>query len=194
VSRIRALNAALLAGALLTAMACDDAPPPPTPLAQLMPTTVATVPPPQLLTFALSGAGDHVTGKIDYSSIPPYVIPPVGGPHAPYWLSCGVYDQPVPNENAVHDLEHGAVWITYQPDLPADVVATLRQMVNQGPKMLLSPYPGIPAPIIASAWGGNGKTGYQLRLYPGQYDELNSFIQRHSGATDAPEATATCSH
>lgn len=171
---------------MLMLVACDNQPPAPTP-------TITPLPPAELKTYALSGAGDHRIGKIDYSSIPPYVIPPVGGPHAPYWLNCGVYDQPVPNENAVHDLEHGAVWITYQPDLPADVVATLRQMTEQHAKVLLSPYPGISAPIIASAWGGGGKTGFQLKLYAGQYDALNQFIAQHAGAADAPEATASCS-
>ncbi|HET9972943.1 MAG TPA: DUF3105 domain-containing protein [Streptosporangiaceae bacterium] len=33
-------------------------------------------------------------------------------------MNCGIYDQPVPNERAVHNMEHGAIWITYQPSLP----------------------------------------------------------------------------
>ena len=50
---------------------------------------------------------NHVTGTVDYPQ-----TPPAGGDHNEVLLNCDVYDQPVPNENAVHDLEHGAVWIT----------------------------------------------------------------------------------
>jgi hypothetical protein len=41
-------------------------------------------------------------------------------------MNCGVYDQPVPKERAVHNLEHGAVWITYSPSLPSSQVSQLR--------------------------------------------------------------------
>src|SRR5215217_3837704 len=54
----------------------------------------------------------HVQGPIEYPQ-----VPPVGGPHNPIWVNCGVYEQPVPSEMAVHSLEHGAVWITYRLDL-----------------------------------------------------------------------------
>ena len=55
-------------------------------------------------------------------------IPPVGGAHDPEWLECGAYDAPVRDENAVHDLEHGTVWITYDgPARPADVAALERR-------------------------------------------------------------------
>ena len=67
----------------------------------------------------------HVTGSVTYDR-----VPPAGGAHNPTQLNCGVYSQPVPNENAVHSLEHGAVWITYRPTLPADQVASLQQFVT----------------------------------------------------------------
>ena len=63
---------------------------------------------------------DHVPGPVTYA-----VTPPVGGPHNAIWMNAGVYTKPVPSERAVHNLEHGAVWITYRPNLPADQVAQL---------------------------------------------------------------------
>ncbi|HET9966829.1 MAG TPA: DUF3105 domain-containing protein [Streptosporangiaceae bacterium] len=55
----------------------------------------------------------HVARPVTYSG-----TPPVGGRHNATWMNCGIYDQPVPNERAVHNMEHGAIWITYQPSLP----------------------------------------------------------------------------
>jgi len=64
----------------------------------------------------------HVAGTVDYPQ-----NPPAGGPHNQYWLNCGVYDQPQQNENAVHSLEHGAVWVTYDASrVSGDELATLR--------------------------------------------------------------------
>ena len=69
---------------------------------------------------------DHVSGPVTYA-----VLPPVGGPHNSVWLNAGVYTAPVPSEHAVHDLEHGAVWITYRPNLPAPELAKLRRFVDR---------------------------------------------------------------
>ncbi len=57
----------------------------------------------------------HTTEPVFYGQ-----IAPVGGDHGPVLQNCGFYEEPVRNENAVHSLEHGAVWITYRPDLPVD--------------------------------------------------------------------------
>ena len=46
----------------------------------------------------------------------------MGGDHFARWLACDVYDEEVPAELAVHSLEHGAVWVTYDPELPAEQV------------------------------------------------------------------------
>src|SRR4051794_1165712 len=49
-------------------------------------------------TYTIASA-QHVQGKVNYAQ-----NPPAGGEHNATWLNCGIYDSPVPNENAVHDL------------------------------------------------------------------------------------------
>jgi Protein of unknown function (DUF3105) len=124
----------------------------------------------------------HTTAHVAYPQ-----VPPVGGPHAPRPLNCGVYSTPVRQENAVHSLEHGAVWITYRPDLPDDQVATLRALVHGRGHLLLSPYPGLPAPVVASAWGR------QLRLGDAYDPRLNSFVGVFREGPQTPERGAPCS-
>ena len=67
----------------------------------------------------------HVTGPVKYA-----VLPPVGGPHNAIWMNAGVYTKPIPNERAVHNLEHGAVWITYNPNIPQSQVDQLVKFVS----------------------------------------------------------------
>lgn len=149
-------------------------------------TSAAPSGPPQGTKLYSETDHQHVEGPVTYDR-----TPPVGGPHNPVWLNCGVYDQPVPNENAVHSLEHGTVWITYQPSVPASEVATLRQIVEShyvGTQryLLLSPYPGIPAPVVASAWGA------QI-LLPGASDpRLVQFIRYYAGGGQGSEPGAPC--
>jgi uncharacterized lipoprotein YbaY len=138
-----------------------------------------------LQTFA-EGDHTHVGGTVQYDR-----VPPAGGPHNPTPLNCGVYTEPVPNENAVHSLEHGSVWITYQPTLPADQVATLTRLVVShyvGPEryLILSPYIGIPAPIVASAWGA------QIYANDASDQRLTDFIKEFAGGGQGGEKGAAC--
>ena len=127
------------------------------------------------------GGGQHAEGALTYTE-----TPPVGGVHNPVWLNCGIYDTPVPNQNAVHSLEHGAVWITYRPHLPTADMAQLRALVRGHDHALLSPYPGLPAKIVASAWN------VQLKLERADDPRLRTFIRTYEGATQAPEPGASC--
>ena len=124
---------------------------------------------------------NHVTTPVKYPQ-----VPPVGGNHAPVWLNCGVYTAQVPNENAVHSLEHGAVWITYQPTLPASQVATLVAAAKNQLYVIVSPYPGIPAPVVASAWGE------QVRLTGADDPRLQKFIRAYEQGPQTPEPGAAC--
>jgi hypothetical protein len=124
----------------------------------------------------------HTTQPVIYPR-----IPPVGGAHRPVWQNCGRYDEPIENEYAVHSLEHGAVWITYRPDLPADALAQLRDLLNGQVYTLLSPYPNLPAPVVASAWGA------QLQMNSAADPRLPWFITQYRQGSQTPEPGATCS-
>lgn len=127
-------------------------------------------------------AGAHTEGAVTYKE-----TPPVGGEHHPVWLNCGVYDEPVRNENAVHSLEHGAVWITYRPDLPAAGVDTLKGVLPDT-YALLSPYEGLPAPVVVSAWG------HQLELTGAADPRLEEFIKEYRQGPGTPEPGALCTN
>jgi putative peptide zinc metalloprotease protein len=124
---------------------------------------------------------EHVEGPIAYEH-----MPPAGGDHAPVWQNCGFYDRPIPDENAVHSLEHGAVWITYQPSVGNDEIRMLRQLASQS-YILVSPYPAQSHPVIATAWG------HQLRLDSAGDDRLEQFINAFRLARTAPERGESCS-
>lgn len=124
---------------------------------------------------------NHVTGPVTYDQ-----TPPVGGDHSAVLLNCGVYSEPVPNENAIHSLEHGSVWITYDPDrVAADQVTALRKAVP-GTYAILSPYKGLPSAIVVSAWGA------QVQLDSPDDLRLSNFIAKYRKAQTAPEPGAPC--
>ena len=121
----------------------------------------------------------HLRGDIDYPQ-----TPPVGGPHAETWLDCGVYLEPVRDENVVHDLEHGTVWITFQPELGDDEVEELADLLPQNG--ILSPYAGQRAPVVVTVWGR------QLELTGADDPRLPLFIEEFRGGITAPEPNASC--
>jgi len=123
----------------------------------------------------------HTTQPVNYPQ-----TPPVGGEHNPAWQNCGIYDQPIQDENAVHSLEHGAMWVTYRPDLPADAVETLRSLVRGRTFALLTPYPELPAPIVATVWGA------QLRVDDPGDPRLAQFMVNYMQGPLTPELGAPC--
>lgn len=108
----------------------------------------------------------------------------VGGPHSGSWLDCGVYDEPVREENVVHDLEHGTVWITYETGLDEDAVAALEEVLPQNG--ILSPYDDLRAPVVVTVWGR------QLELTGADDPRLELFIERFGAGETAPEPNASC--
>ena len=134
-------------------------------------------------TYDVGPAGQHTSGDVDYAQ-----TPPAGGEHNPVWQNCGYYDKPVRDESAVHSLEHGAVWITYSPDLPQNQVDELRDIAESQSYVLVSPFSDLPSntPVVASAWGK------QVGLSGADDPDLKSFIQAYRQGPQTPEPGAVC--
>lgn len=124
---------------------------------------------------------DHVDTPVDYPQ-----TPPVGGPHNPVWQSCDVYDVEFPKERGVHSMEHGAVWITYTAGLPDADLAVLTALAESGKEVLVSPFTGLPTPIVASAWGK------QLQLESVNDPRLAQFVTMFDDGPQTPEKDTPC--
>ena len=122
----------------------------------------------------------HTLGAVTYPQ-----TPPAGGEHNPTWLNCGLYRDPVPNTYAVHSLEHGAVWVTYDPALSADALAKLREYLPST-YVVLSPYVGLPSPIVLTSWNT------QLRLDSPDDPRLPRFFEEYWRSQNVPEPGALC--
>jgi Protein of unknown function (DUF3105) len=131
-------------------------------------------------------AREHTTDNVKYNR-----TPPIGGNHDATWADCSgtVYSQPIRDENAVHTLEHGAVWITYQPTLAAGDVDKLKGVVDGKNYTLMSPYPGLKTPVSLQAWG------YQLYLNSVDMGTINRFLKDlRDNANNAPEPHGVCAN
>jgi hypothetical protein len=139
--------------------------------------------------YEYSGS-NHIEGDIDYAAQADYngEIPPAGGAHNSTPQQCAVYDGQIRQEAAIHSLEHGAVWITYQPGLPEDQINALKDLVEGDPYMMISPYEGLPAPIVLTAWN------HQLQMQSFDKDTVERFMRSYKNKRGiTPEFGASCS-
>lgn len=126
-------------------------------------------------------SADHVSGSVDYKQ-----SPPVGGDHNGTWQNCGFYTEPIASEHAVHSMEHGAVWITYSPDLAEDEVQTLRDDMGTTGYVLVSAYEDQDSPVVLTAWG------VQLEVDSADDPKVEQFLNKYVQGPQTPEANASC--
>ncbi|WP_324784545.1 DUF3105 domain-containing protein [Streptomyces sp. H51] len=128
-------------------------------------------------------ARTHVGTSVTYP-----MHPPVGGNHNPVWLNCNgdVYTEPVQDVNAVHSLEHGAVWVTYTDKAAKSDVAALAAKVKKTPYTLMSPYAKQAAPLMLSAWG------HQLTVKSADDPAVDKFFATYVQGKQTPEPGASC--
>lgn len=130
------------------------------------------------------GDAVHTSDDVVYTT-----SPPAGGDHDNGWQNCGFYSIAVPDEQAVHSLEHGAVWVTYTAAASAEDLAALEALAAANTHLLVTLYEGDQsAPLVATAWGR------QTELTSASDPMLASFMDTYmfDGPT-APEPGVRCS-
>lgn len=125
--------------------------------------------------------GTHTESRVTYEQ-----TPPAGGPHNPGWLNCGVYAEEQVDEYAVHALEHGAVWITYDPAFTTDDEVDALVALAPDTYTVISPYPGIGESMAISAWGA------QLRFTDVDDPAVEDFLDEFWRSPSSPEPNAPC--
>ncbi|MFE6284197.1 DUF3105 domain-containing protein [Streptomyces sp. NPDC057877] len=126
---------------------------------------------------------NHVTKSVKYP-----VTPPVGGDHHAAWMNCNgdVYTKALNNENAVHSLEHGAVWVTYNSKAPKADVDALAEKVKQTPYTLMSPVEDQKDPVLLTAWG------HQRTVTGADDPNVGKFFEKYVQGEQTPEKGAAC--
>jgi len=124
---------------------------------------------------------------VDTVTDPKGDAPPVSGEHFSAWQNCGIYDQPVGLGNALHSMEHGAVWLTYRPSLDASQISDLQAIAHGHEFVLMSPYPSQISDVILTAWN------VQLVINSLPDDRIEKFIAYYENGPQNPEPGAPCS-
>ncbi|MFE2034039.1 DUF3105 domain-containing protein [Streptomyces scopuliridis] len=126
---------------------------------------------------------NHVTEAVTYP-----MTPPVGGDHHQVWMNCqgDVYKEAVPDVNAVHSLEHGAVWVTYNDKASDADVKALGEKVEKTPYSLMSPVKDQAGALMLSAWGK------QVTVDSASDPRVDQFFTKYVQGAQTPEPGAAC--
>ena len=115
--------------------------------------------------------------------------PPTSGPHASP-VSWGVYDTEVRDDQAIHNMEHGGVFVSYQPSLSKDQIDKLKELLSepfsdpkfQPKKIVLAPRAENKSPIELSSW----RRSEALASY--DQKKIEDYITRNLGKSPEPLA------
>jgi uncharacterized protein DUF3105 len=106
---------------------------------------------------------------------PPYNSnPPTNGWHYPVWADWGIYTSILPDEQVIHNLEHGGVWISYRDSSDTQLISQLQTLVSNDPDRIIMTYrPQDDSAIALAAWG------VLLKLDQFDADAIIAFIQNY---------------
>ncbi|MFD4632722.1 DUF3105 domain-containing protein [Streptomyces sp. NPDC058284] len=142
--------------------------------------------------YKVSSDGEKVWGKLGRTHVTKTVnypmTPPVGGDHNQVWMNCNgdVYKKAIPEMNAVHSLEHGAVWVTYNDKAkPADL-KKLEAKVKATPYSLMSPVKDQKDPVMLTAWA------HQRTVSGADDPKVKEFFSTYVQGKQTPEPGAAC--
>ena len=101
--------------------------------------------------------------------------PPSGGWHYSLTSRKGFFDEPIPDENAIHNLEHGDVWIAYHPRISEDAKKELKKFGFS--KIVITPREANETDIALVAWERVDAFNLENGVVPDA--RIHDFIKRY---------------
>jgi Protein of unknown function (DUF3105) len=131
----------------------------------------------------------HVEEALDDSEY--NSLPATSGNHSPQTAIWNLYDQPVPQFHAIHNLEHGGVIVQYGSDVPAATVSQISDWYQEDPRgLIVAPMPSeleeedatLADQVVLTAWT------HMMRCSAFDEEAFGDFIDDYRGPQgDAPE-------
>lgn len=110
--------------------------------------------------------------------------PPSSGPHWQGPAKNGFYDSALPDEQLLHNLEHGHIWIAYKPDIGDEIKSKLKEIAQKEDwKVVVAPREANDSKIALVAWGR------VLKMDEPDWEKTDDFITtyRNRGPEKTPE-------
>ena len=128
---------------------------------------------PDYSVFYAAQSRDHIEVDAEH---PVYnSSPPTGGWHYGTTAKKRFYTEPIPDGHAIHNLEHGDIWITYSPTLSQEIKDQLKSYAFS--KILISPREENTTDIALVAWERMDAFDLEGGIVPD--GRIRDFIQRY---------------
>lgn len=110
------------------------------------------------------------------SELPEYSSnPPTSGPHYGQTARSGFRDKEISDQNIIHNLEHGDIWIAYKPNISEALKKELKQF--SGAKVIITPRQANDTDIALASWGRLDTFDIEGGILPKQ--RIKDFIKRY---------------
>ena len=110
------------------------------------------------------------------SQLPDYTSnPPTSGPHYSQTAKSGFRDEVISDQNIIHNLEHGDIWIAYHPRIAEEIKEELKQF--GAAKVIITPREANETDIALAAWGRLDTFNMENGALP--IERIKNFIKRY---------------
>lgn len=138
--------------------------------------------------FYQTQSRDHIDigqSHPDYNS-----NPPTSGWHYESPAGKGIYKKELADEQLIHNLEHGYIWISYRPDANPEIIKQLEDFYSFGKKIIIEPRKENDQIIAIAAWGWLDKFDPESndKLSGGELKRVSDFIDAYINQGPEPNA------
>lgn len=116
--------------------------------------------------------------------------PPTSGWHYENPAEKGIYKKELADEQLIHNLEHGYIWISYRPNASSEIIKQLENLYSFGKKIVIEPRKENDKLIVIAAWNWLDKFDpvSQDSLNDAELKRIGDFIDKYINQGPEPNA------